>query len=755
MVLNFTTGVWFYPAFRLSLSVAQDLCSSESTNKLNYGAKCNGSSECRTGVCNFSRCSCSSSSFYDDYSTSCVPKCGSNLCSDGLIVSPADLYPQDSTCYWNINGSSGTYVTLVVGEIDMYSFDCSSNYLTVTDSNSYPLVNNVCYRNYIIPTVVASSDNYMRINYVSAYSRHRGFRGQFYIRDNFTSLSELSGYIASPGFPVEYPGSSNYTWLISGKPGNIVTLSILSAFTECRYDMVRVYDGPSINSPLLVSLCDLTSESVAQDIISSTSQILINFITDGSIQHTGFSAFYVTHGRPYNQPCNDTGQCADNFICINSQCGCHVDQYYDTANQTCLNGRPYGYGCFRNYQCGVRFNCVDGKCICLQNQYFQNSTSTCMTRLDKGQECNRSDECQDSLTCINGSCECTPGQYYHRSLRTCRSVLTFGSVCDASIRGMCKSPDFMCTPNITKGLARCLCPNNTYFDDDICTDSIRGSSLKLSYNQTEINLSNLTDLNSMDVSWTAVDDSLDHGSIFTGRKVINMSGLTPGQEYWFTLQLHFTSDGNNLNDKDVTTQFSIVTIPAAPGQLKAEQSNLRQPPYILRFSPSPGFVKTYQITLYSVDAHRQLAFFYIDVDESPVPRTPDGSNVQMTLIALTCVGWIIAIVAMVIICVQCFRIKKITRHGCPKTKIEIEKQIQPRSEGRTLSEIKPVTTNNKREVPTSLGTVPPTSPINSVTSFNSSVYVNDSYRPDALGEAKDDLYVEILHVSNDHLYNNK
>ncbi|KAH9507985.1 hypothetical protein Btru_052513 [Bulinus truncatus] len=605
---------------QLYLTDAGDFCSPQSTEKLNYGAQCTTNSQCTTNVCRLSRCSCLSSSFYDDCSTSCAPKCGSNLSSDGLIVSPSYLYPQDSTCYWNINGSSGTYVTLVVDDIDMYPFNCNSNYLTVTDSNNYPLVNKVCYRNYTIPPVVASSSPYMRIGYVSAYSGYRGFRGKFYIRSYFTSLSELSGYIASPGFPVQYPRSSNYTWLISGKPGHIVTLSILSLDTECRYDMVSVYDGPNISSPLLVSLC---SSPVTRDIKSSTSQMVINFRTDDSQQYAGFSALYVTHGRPYNQSCNDTGQCAEDFTCIDSQCGCRMDQYYDADNKTCLNG------------------------------------------------------------------------------------VGLGVQCSVSVSGMCASY-FNCTTD-QSGIDRCLCPGGHYeYQENCFSDSELSVTIATEtvIQTTSIYLKWTTVTRRSDVyytiTWVAVGNSTFRGYNVTYTRDTYMTNLKSATEYELTITAILPSD-YLYSSKYINSTFRIET----------------------------------------------------NVDESPVPKTPDGSNVQMTLIGLTCVGWVTSIVAMIIVCVQCFRIKKITRHGCPKTKIEIKKQIQSGSEGSSLSEIKPVTTDNKREVPTSLGTVPPTSPINSVKSFNSSVYVNDSYQYDALGEAKDNFYVEILHVSDDHLYNNK
>ncbi|KAH9492295.1 hypothetical protein Btru_024610 [Bulinus truncatus] len=643
-----------------SILVAQDLCSPESTNKLNYGAQCNGSSECRTGVCSWSRCSCSSNSFYDDYSTSCVPKCGSNLYSDGLIASPAYLYSQDSTCYWDINGSFRTYVTLVVDDIDMYLFNCNSNYLTVTDSNNYMLVNKVCYRNYTTPNIVASSDYYMRINYVTSYSGYRGFRGKFYIRSYVTSLSELSGYIASPGFPVKYPNSSNYTWLISGKPGHVVTLSILSIDTECTYDIVSVYDGPSIHSPLLVSPC---RSSVTRNITSSTSQMVINFRTDGSVQYTGFSALYVTHGRPYNQSCNDTGQCADNFTCIDSQCGCRIDQYYDADNKTCLNDVGHGV------QCSV------------------------------------------------------------------------------SVSGMCASY-LNCTTD-QSGMGRCLCPGGHYeYQENCFSDSELSVTIATEtvIQTTSIYLKWTTVTRRSDVyytiTWVAVGNSTDRGYNVTYTSDTYMTNLKSATEYEMTITAILPSD-NLYSSKYINSTFRIETRrPYGYGCSGNIQCDVRL-----------NCIGGKCICLQNQYFQNSTSTCMTNVDESPVSKTPDGSNVQMTLIGLTCAGWVTSVVAMVIICVQCFRIRKITRHGCPKTNIEIKKQIQSGSEGSSLSEIKPVTTNNKREVPTSLGTVPPTSPINSVASFNSSIYVNDSYQYDALGEAKDNFYVEILHVSDDHLYN--
>ncbi|KAK6987169.1 hypothetical protein BgiMline_016853, partial [Biomphalaria glabrata] len=77
-----------------------------------------------------------------------------------------------------------------------------------------------------------------------------------------------------------------------------------------------------------------------------------------------------------------------------------------------------------------------------------------------------------------------------------------------------------------------------------------------------------------------------------------ISGLTPGQEY--NVKIISTLAADTYNDPTVLkSNFIVITLPAQPGEVLEEKSNLNSPPYVLKFNSSQGIVLHYNITLVS------------------------------------------------------------------------------------------------------------------------------------------------------------
>ncbi|XP_018427273.1 PREDICTED: astacin-like metalloendopeptidase [Nanorana parkeri] len=108
-------------------------------------------------------------------------------------------------------------------------------------------------------------------------------------------LSTDTGVFFSASNPSNYPNNYNCTWLI--RLPNSQALLQFKAFdvqssTGCTADYIRVFDGPSRTSPLLLDKS--CGSGQMPSLVSSGSVMLVEFVTDGSTTATGFKASYST-----------------------------------------------------------------------------------------------------------------------------------------------------------------------------------------------------------------------------------------------------------------------------------------------------------------------------------------------------------------------------------------------------------------------------------------------------------------------------
>ena len=107
---------------------------------------------------------------------------------------------------------------------------------------------------------------------------------------------KYSGRFWSPSYPHNYPDNKNCNWRITVPDGYSVEVVFSHFNTERGYDYLRIYDGPSASSRLLV---DLTGDlSTPRVFISTNSSLWFHFIADGSFSRRGFEAtFTVVKGK--------------------------------------------------------------------------------------------------------------------------------------------------------------------------------------------------------------------------------------------------------------------------------------------------------------------------------------------------------------------------------------------------------------------------------------------------------------------------
>ncbi|CAI8306142.1 MAG: Bacillolysin [Flavobacteriaceae bacterium] len=111
-----------------------------------------------------------------------------------------------------------------------------------------------------------------------------------------TNLTAASGTITDGSGSADYNNNSDCKWVIAPAGATQIGLTFTYFDTEANYDTVFVYDGPSINSPLLATLW---GNSIPQTLYttSGTGAMCIRFTSDVSINEGGWSANYQVFGN--------------------------------------------------------------------------------------------------------------------------------------------------------------------------------------------------------------------------------------------------------------------------------------------------------------------------------------------------------------------------------------------------------------------------------------------------------------------------
>ncbi|KAM3920451.1 embryonic protein UVS.2-like [Leptodactylus fuscus] len=164
-------------------------------------------------------------------------------------------------------------------------------------------------------------------------------------------LNEMSGSFTSANYPSIYPNKANCVWLIR-TPGGQVAIQFaafdLQSSSSCAYDYLKIYDGPSKSSPVLLE--KTCGSKLVPLLVSSTNQMLVEFVSDDSVAGTGFKAMYAA-----------------------IQCG---GAYYETSKTFSSPGYPLSY--YSYLDCGWIITAPAGHKITLTvTDFAVESEATC------------------------------------------------------------------------------------------------------------------------------------------------------------------------------------------------------------------------------------------------------------------------------------------------------------------------------------------------------------------------------------------
>ncbi|XP_034025114.1 cubilin [Thalassophryne amazonica] len=182
------------------------------------------------------------------------------------------------------------------------SSSCRYDYVTVYDGQDTmaPLLGKFCGT--VLPPDLRSSTNHLFLVFrTDASVSGIGWRATYFETLGPSQgcggfLSTSSGTFGSPDPNLDgrYEPMLNCIWTLSVPVNNIINLNFssfdLESSSTCRYDYLKVYDGDNMNFPLVGTFCGNT---VPAPFVSSGNFLIVHFVTDGSVQRSGFNASFT------------------------------------------------------------------------------------------------------------------------------------------------------------------------------------------------------------------------------------------------------------------------------------------------------------------------------------------------------------------------------------------------------------------------------------------------------------------------------
>ncbi|XP_077456618.1 bone morphogenetic protein 1a isoform X1 [Stigmatopora argus] len=261
-------------------------------------------------------------------------RCGDSLQdSSGNFSSPGfpNGYSAYMHCIWRISVTPGEKIILNFTSMDLYrSHLCWYDHVEIRDGywRKAPLKGRFCGDK--LPEPIVSTDSRLWIEFRSSSN---------WVGKGFSAVYEAicggevkkdSGQIQSPNYPDDYRPNKACVWKVSVAQGFHVGLTFQSFEIErhdsCAYDYLEVRDGNSENSPLLGRFCGYDKPD---DIKTSSNQLWLKFVSDGSVNKAGFAANFFKEMDECSKP--DNGRCEQRCLNTLGSYKCACDPGYELA----------------------------------------------------------------------------------------------------------------------------------------------------------------------------------------------------------------------------------------------------------------------------------------------------------------------------------------------------------------------------------------------------------------------------------------
>uniref|UniRef100_A0A8C2WMG0 CUB and Sushi multiple domains 2 n=1 Tax=Cyclopterus lumpus TaxID=8103 RepID=A0A8C2WMG0_CYCLU len=274
----------------------------------------------------------------------CEVPCGGNITSDnGTIFSPGypEEYPSSADCSWLITVAHGFGIKINFTLLQVHG---PHDFITVWDGpqetarklgvftdgepNDPPSSTSnqvlICFRSN------TEKGGLFRISYQGDIVRYRCLPGYQLSGNSILTcrlgthlefegpppscdvtcpmnevLTASSGVIMSQSPGNGFPHFESCSWVVKVEPGYNITLTIEQFQTSRQFDELEIFDGPSRQNRLLITLSGNYSNPLS--ITSSSNKVYLHWSFDHTTSHKGFRIRYsVAYCSPHNNPVNGT-----------------------------------------------------------------------------------------------------------------------------------------------------------------------------------------------------------------------------------------------------------------------------------------------------------------------------------------------------------------------------------------------------------------------------------------------------------------
>lgn len=224
-----------------------------------------------------------------------IPGCGGYIVDSGMLI--GDRRFVGDQCVWYIENRKKNHTILLSNNSPTLLADASYS-IVVSDgwSADGAVINPVILSDttpQLVKSIYSLSDK-IRVHFKpdGNFQRlHSWTVSEIASGKCWSNLSEPTGTIKSPNYPSPYDDMSDCRWTIRVQPATMKIRLLLAAVqTEQDHDFIYVYNGASVDSPLLLQKSgQLTLPTV---VVSSTNEMLVRFTSNSMTQLSGFLALY-------------------------------------------------------------------------------------------------------------------------------------------------------------------------------------------------------------------------------------------------------------------------------------------------------------------------------------------------------------------------------------------------------------------------------------------------------------------------------
>ncbi len=264
-------------------------------------------------------------------------------------------YSANTDCSWLIQPNGAVAIS-----IDFYTLNIATDdtlYLYAGSNPSAPLVTKITGDSLPASMLIHSSAVYFRFvsngqNQGEGWSA--SYRAEFC--NGYQQITSSTGIISDGSGSFLYNNNTDCFWHIHPSQPGPIRLHFTEFRTEAGYDFVKVYDGSTVNAPLLGNF---DGSTIPADLTATSGEMLIHFSTDGGVVDQGWSAtFAVCENLPQIIP-SKTQFCLGDSVELKTTISANIIQWFsnnqpfDTDTATMIfSGGNYFYTATRNL-CGT------------------------------------------------------------------------------------------------------------------------------------------------------------------------------------------------------------------------------------------------------------------------------------------------------------------------------------------------------------------------------------------------------------------